>query len=188
MTGIDTAATGSEIQFPKAVEALAAGDFTRIEGLFGERGAAGPSQIEEWYAAGRFAKEPAALAQAFACACMLGRTRVAAFLLDQGVDPAKGAESGQTGFHYAVSGGHLDLVELLLARQAPLEIKNMYGGTVLDQALWSALNEPQPDHGAIIERLIAGGASIDAVGGRGVVDEVLRRHAERSEGSAANLT
>jgi hypothetical protein len=165
--------------FQSAVEALDAGDFTRIEGLFEKHDALGRSRIEEWYQDGRFEKESAALAQAFTCACMLGRTSVAAFLLDRGVDPVKGAETGLTGFHYAVSSGHLDTVNLLIERNAPLEVKNMYGGTVLDQAVWSAIHEPKADHAIIIERLIAAGANVDAVGGRECVDEAIRRHASR---------
>lgn len=174
------------LSFEDAVEALAAGDFSSIADLFEGRGAPGRfrSRIEEWYEAGRFDDRPAALAQALTCACMLGRTRVAAFLLDRGVDPAEGAESGQTGFHYAVSGGHLETVELLIERKAPLEAKNMYGGTVLDQALWSALNEPGPRHASIIERLVAAGADVEAVGGRELVEEVLRRHAAQARADA----
>ncbi|MEW5976531.1 MAG: ankyrin repeat domain-containing protein [Acidobacteriota bacterium] len=181
MRPTDPNATSDDLLFGEAVGALNAGDFSRIQALFKDRGSLGQSrsQIEEWYDAGRFDQEPTALAQALTCACMLGQTRVAAFLLDRGVDPVSGAESGQTGFHYAASGGHLDTVDLLIERHAPLEVKNRFGGTVLDQALWSAVNEPKRDHALIIERLIKAGASLEAVGGRGVVDEVLRQHAER---------
>lgn len=173
---------GDERVFADAIAALEAGDFSRIAALFeaGEAPGRKRSRIEEWYEEGRFADRPTAPAQAFACACMLGRTRVAGFLLDAGVDPTEGSETGQTGFHYAVSGGHLETVRLLIERKAPLEVKNRFGGTVLDQALWSAINEPKPNHSQIIEQLIAAGASVDAVGGREVVDEVLRRHAARS--------
>src|SRR5215510_802965 len=74
---------------------------------------------------------------AFIEACMCGRTGVAEFLLDQGVDPSSQINSGQTGLHYAAHSGHLETVKMLLERNVPLEVKNMYGGTVLGQALWS---------------------------------------------------
>ena len=52
-------------------------------------------------------------------------------------------------------------MNLLIARKAPLEVKNMYGGTVLGQALWSAFNEPHKNHLAIVESLIAAGANVE---------------------------
>ncbi len=104
---------------------------------------------------------------------------MAAFLLDRGVDPAAGMATGMSALHYAASAGHLDVVKLLIQRGAPMELKNRFGGTVLDQALYSALNEPRPDHPRIIEALLAAGADVEAVGGLEAVREVLRRH-ERS--------
>jgi len=50
---------------------------------------------------------------------------------------------------------------MLIARKVPLEVKNMYGGTVLGQALWSAFNEPKDDHLPIVEALVAAGAKIE---------------------------
>jgi hypothetical protein len=101
------------------------------------------------------------LEQAFISACQYGHNDICEFLLDQGVDPAAQANIGQTGLHYAAHHGQLKTVQMLIARQAPLEAKNMYGGTVLGQALWSALNEPHENHLAIIETLIDAGAQID---------------------------
>jgi hypothetical protein len=40
----------------------------------------------------------------------------------------------------------------------------MYKGTVLGTAVWSAINEPRPDHLRIIEALIEAGAQVDDVG------------------------
>ena len=99
--------------------------------------------------------------QAFIRACQFGQNNIAEFLLDQGVDSAAQAHVGQTGFHYAAHNGQLETVKMLIARKAPLEVKNMYGGTVLGQALWSAYNEPRKDHLLIIDTLIAAGAQID---------------------------
>ena len=99
--------------------------------------------------------------QAFIWACQCGQNSVSEFLLDQGVDISAQADVGQTGLHYAAHYGQLETVKLLIKRKAPLEAKNMYGGTVLGQALWSAFNEPRKDHFAIIETLIAAGAKIE---------------------------
>lgn len=102
------------------------------------------------------------LEDAFINACKYGHNAICEFLLDHGVDPAAQANRGQTGFHYAAHAGQLETVKLLIARQAPLEVLNMYGGTVLGQALWSAFNEPHKNHPAIIEALIAAGAKVEA--------------------------
>lgn len=108
-----------------------------------------------------FTEDPAQGEEAFIRACQFGHNSVAEFLLDRGVDPSAQANVGQTGFHYAAHNGQLETVKMLIARNAPLEVKNMYGGTVLGQTLWSAYNEPQPDHVLIIDTLIAAGAQID---------------------------
>jgi hypothetical protein len=68
---------------------------------------------------------------------------------------------------------------MLIARKAPLEVKNMYGGTVLGQALWSAFNEPQDDHLPIVEALIAAGAKIDPDWNKWI-DELRQRHGAKS--------
>ena len=41
-----------------------------------------------------------------------------------------------------------------------MEIVNTYGGTVLGQALWSAIHEHESTHAEIIETLIGSGAKI----------------------------
>jgi hypothetical protein len=161
--------------FRDAVEGLRRGDFSRLAPLFDGR----PCRIVEWYEQGYIDDEPAALAEALACACFNGRTEVVAFLLDHGVDPAAGIGTGLNGFHWAANRGQLVTVKLLIERGAPLEAKNHYGGTVLGTAVWSAVHEPRPDHPAIIEALLRAGARVDAVGyptGNERVDELLRRH------------
>ena len=103
----------------------------------------------------------ARLEEAFIRACQFGHNNICELLLDEGVDPAAQVNVGQTGLHYATHAGQLETVKFLVARAAPLESKNMYGGTVLGQALWSAFNEPHKDHLPIIEFLIAAGAKVD---------------------------
>jgi hypothetical protein len=102
------------------------------------------------------------LDEAFAWACMVGRHDDAEKLLDLGADPEAGIGTGMAGAHYAASGGRLAVVEMLIRRKVALETKNMYGGTVLEQALWSAINEPNAEHAEVIEMLVGAGAHIPA--------------------------
>src|SRR6266568_4442438 len=61
----------------------------------------------------------------------------------------------------ACIGGHPDTVKLLLLYSPPLELVNMYGGTVLGQTLWSAAHGGDPDvYITILELLHAAGAKI----------------------------
>ena len=138
--------------FPEAVQGLLHGDFSRLEPLF-RSGA-----IMAWHGQGRFADQPAALAEALTCACFNGCVDVAEVLLAHGVDPAGGAATGLDALHWAANRGQLEAVRLLLRHNAPLDTRSMYGGTVLDTAQWSAIHEPRPDHARIIEELIAAGA------------------------------
>jgi hypothetical protein len=166
--------------FRDAVKGLIAGDFSRLEPLFEDRRNVDGyhCQIIEWYESNLFANESKALDEALTCACFNGRTEVVDYLLAQGLDPAAGANTGLDGFHWAANRGQLDVVTLLIRRQAPLETQNMYATTVLGTAVWSAINEPRPDHTHIIEALIRAGARTDNVGypsGNERVDEVFRR-------------
>ena len=162
-----------QLLFRDAVHALDAGNYSFLEDLLDQHRS---SLIDLLMAAGE-PKVP--MERTFSWACMLGRTSDVAFLLDKGVDPLAGNNTGLNGFHYAASGGHLDVVRLLIERKVPLEVTNMYGGTVLGQAVWSAINEPRADHVAIIEALLDAGAEVaeaDYPTGNERVDEVLRRH------------
>ena len=164
-----------------ALRGLERGDFSRLEPLFDKDPSldSDKCRIVDWYEKGYFENEPKALAEALTCACFLGRTSVADFLLTEGVDPAAGIGTGLSAFHWAANRGNLDTVKLLIERKAPLELVNMYGGTVLSCAVWSAINETRVDHIAIIEALLAAGANIDETEyptGNERVDEVLRRH------------
>lgn len=164
-----------------AVRGLERGDFSRLEPLF----VTDPSidadvcRLVDWCEKGYFEDEPNALAEALSCACFLGRTSVAEYLLNKGVDPAAGNGTGLSAFHWAANRGNLDTVRLLIKHGAPLEQKNMYGGTVLGCTTWSAIYEPRMDHISIIEALLAAGANIneaDYPTGNQRVDEVLKRH------------
>ena len=147
-------------RWPMAVDALDKGDFSRLEDELG-----GPEgfdrQIIEWYDDGQFEDALETLAEALSCACMLGRTETAAYLIDHGVDPYAGMKTWLAGPHYAVSSGHLETVQMLLDKKIPLEVKNLHDGTMLGQAFWSAVNEHKASHADIIEALIKAGAVIE---------------------------
>ena len=108
-------------------------------------------------------------------ACAWGRLNVVEFLLDKNVDFSGG--DGQTPLHCAAIGGQLETIKFLLKRNAPLEVKNMYGGTVLGQTLWSAAHGGDPEvYAAIIKVLIAAGARVPErhVPVNKPIDELLR--------------
>ena len=95
----------------------------------------------------------------FLWACEYGRNEVVDFLLDQGVPIQTQANTGQTALHWAIIGGHEDTVSLLLSHGAELEAKNIYGGTALGQAQWSAAHAgSRIDYTHIIDLLKQHGA------------------------------
>jgi ankyrin repeat protein len=166
-----------------ALAGLRNGDFSRLEPLFRDAagGAAGPSRIVRWHAEGRFSGHPMELAEALSCACFLGRTTTAEYLLKQGVDVSAGTATGMSALHWAADRGQLDAVRLLLRHRAPLETRNMYGGTVLGGTVWSARHEPRPQHVSIIEELLKAGAdpkAVDFPTGDARIDAVFERFAK----------
>lgn len=152
---------GRPLLFQYAIAAMVRGDFSALQSMVG-----GPEQfhyqITEWFEQGYFNDETETLAEVFTASCMLGHERTAAYLLDKGVDPLAGTKTGLNGFHYAASSGRLNIIKLLIERKVPMEAENMYGGTVVGQALWSAVNEYTADHAAIIEALIEARGKIEA--------------------------
>jgi ankyrin repeat protein len=122
----------------------------------------------------------------FRHACGYGRKSVVEFLLDKGVDLAAHGGDGQTPLHWAVVGGQLEVVKLLLRHNPPLDAVNMYGGKVLGQALWSAAHGGDADlYIAILEALVAAGATIPErhVPVNTRVDAWLAQHGSRPEPS-----
>jgi hypothetical protein len=114
------------------------------------------------------------------------RTRVAELLLEMGVDPAAKDTDEMTALHWAAANGAIDLVDRLVQRGAPLEVKNRWGGTVLSSTAYFAIFRPVSgvDYPAVIEALISAGA--DVLPAAWAADEervgaVLRRHGARRE-------
>jgi ankyrin repeat protein len=96
----------------------------------------------------------------FLWACEYGRNEVVDFLLNQGVPIQTQANTGQTALHWAVIGGHADTITLLLSRGSQFEARNMYGGTALGQAQWSAAHADSTiDYTEIIDLLKRHGAT-----------------------------
>jgi hypothetical protein len=167
--------------FQNAVQGLLKGDFSRLEPLFTRGLDCGDlrPQIIRWHEQGRFHQDPNAAAEALTCACFLGRTDVAEYLLGHGVGPSGGAGTGLNAFHWAANRGQLEAVRLLLRWNAPLGTRSMYGGNVLDTAVWSAINEPRPGQREIIEELLKVGARLedeDFPTGHDEIDAILRQH------------
>jgi hypothetical protein len=132
------------------VSAAALGDLEMVQ-----RTLAAPPEVARLSAA--------SIQHAFWRACEFGRTPVIACLLDHGVDLRAQNGSGQTGLHLAALTGSLEAVRLLVGRGAPLEIENAWGGTVLGNVLWAAVNhDAHVDYAPLVEVLVAAGAVVDA--------------------------
>jgi ankyrin repeat protein len=143
-----------------------------------------PRRAPRWFRWPDSARAHIELALLFACG--FGREPMARFLLDQGVDPAAGDGNAMTALHWAAASRCMELVILLIGKGAPLEVRNTWGGTVLDSTVWFAVNAPRTtpgsSHGypAVIEALLAAGANPAEVTpfptGIGELDGILRRH------------
>lgn len=156
MNNSDIAANPSKEElWRQTVRALDGGDFSWLDELLTKTNA---SIIDLLEANGEPVEE---MNEAFTWACFTGRTREAEILHDKGVDPAAGFKTGLAGFHWAVNRGNLETVRLLIERGAPLEQRNMYGGTVFGCALYSIVFEYRESHAEIIEELIDAGAEVE---------------------------
>lgn len=171
------------VYFNDAIVGLRRGDFDRLAPLFQDRGD-GPCLMMTWHGEGRFANHPEELAEALSNACFLGRTEVVKALMAAGVDVTSGTGCGLDGVHWAVNRGQIETVRLLIALGAPLETINMHGQTALGTAVWSAINEPKPDHLEIIHALLDAGANVDAAGyptGAPEIDALLEKYGAVAE-------
>jgi ankyrin repeat protein len=117
---------------------------------------------------------------AFASACHFRQEVIARYFLEIGVDIAAKDKDGMTPLHWAAANGMTRLMEDLLRRQAPLEVKNAWHGTVLDSTLHFAVFMPVKgvDYLPVVERLIAAGANtsvIDPYPDHPLIDYLRRR-------------
>ena len=176
----------SDPVFRAAIRDLEEGNCSRLEPLFRNLASSSHAscQIIEWYDRGYFKNEPKALNEALTCACFNGCTSVAKFLMDRDVDPLAGFGTGMNGFHWAANRGQLQTVKLLIERKVPMEVENMYGGTVLGCTVWSAVHQPCANQIEVIEALLEAGANVDAAeypSGNTQVDEKLLRRGAKAQ-------
>jgi len=127
----------------------------------------------------------------FIWACEYARAEVADFLLQMGVEKNTYRQFKLTGLHWAAASGDVDTVKVLLRHGAPLEAKNVWGGTPLASAIWAATESdpndpvwPNADWVPIAELLLEAGANVHAVEyptGNSRIDAVLHRHRAKAE-------
>ena len=144
--------------------------------LEGAAGAGILAEVKKYYTNEGALKDPTLKAKqdlGFMWACCCSRTSVVQYMLGNGFDISTVAD-GMTALHWAVIGGHIQIINLLLAHGAPLEIRNCYGGTVLGQALWSAYHQPKENDADIVNRLIHAGAVVEE-DWQHFVDEILSK-------------
>ena len=99
--------------------------------------------------------------QAFFYACQFGRYEVVEFLIRNGVNLGAIDRNGQTGLHWAAAGGHAEIAKLLLQHNARLDVRNNYGGTPLEQGLWSAEHSDDPVRFIeLLDAMISAGAAM----------------------------
>ena len=145
--------------FSEALQWLRNGDFTTLAPLLEPDAAGNSSAITRWMRQGCFTGEERLLAEALSAACFNGIVRTVEELVDAGVDPLAGNNTGLDAFHWAVNRGQLAVVQLLLARGVPTTSISAHDTTLLGTALWSSVHEPKPDHRRIIEVLKQAGAT-----------------------------
>jgi ankyrin repeat protein len=145
--------TALQFHYPDAADALVRRG-ARVDNLFAAAGLGRLELVEKLF---NVDEAPGTLQIAAA----LGRYEVVDFLSRQPIDLAAQDNQGMTAMHWAGWYARLDIVELLLSRNAPTEVVNNYGGTVLSCTVWASRNRGVDlDYQPVIERLIAAGAKI----------------------------
>jgi ankyrin repeat protein len=150
--------TALAFHYPEAAEALVRRG-ARIETVIAAA-ALGREDLVE-----RFLSTDAAnsdLQVALVWAAMHRRLAVVELLLRKGVDSGSRDRRGWTALHWAAHYGYPEIVDLLLKFDPPLEIENEFGGTPLNQTVWTTIHERLlPDHLVILDRLIEAGAKVE---------------------------
>jgi len=103
-------------------------------------------------------QEPADKADALSAAARRGDAAAVTKLLDEGVDVNTKFRYGVTALSFACDHGHLEVVKVLLARKADVNVKDtFYGATPLTWAS-SPAQKRKPEHAAIVGLLLTAGA------------------------------
>jgi hypothetical protein len=98
-------------------------------------------------------------ADALAAAARKGDAAAVTKLLDEGVDVNSKFRYGTTALSFAADHGHLEVVKVLVARGADVNVKDtFYNATPLTWAVMPAMTR-KPDHAAIVGVLLKAGAS-----------------------------
>jgi ankyrin repeat protein len=124
------------------------------------------------------------IAFALAWACKFQRQDVAAWLLDAGVSPAAKDGYDMTALHWAAANGLMDLIPRLLSLGAPLEVENIWGGTVLDSTAHFAEFQPVTgvDYPAALEMIANAGADLHVLDGYPAESRVVTAFLRRRRG------
>lgn len=99
-------------------------------------------------------------------ATIMNRVNIVRYLLENGADVSAQDKQGFTALHWSAWHGHLEITELLLNYDAPLEIKNIYGGTVIDSAVFGFTQaSPYPSANQLntLQKLIDAGADVSKI-------------------------
>jgi ankyrin repeat protein len=112
-------------------------------------------------------------------AAAYGRLEIVEYLLGRGVDPGSSNKDHMSALHTAAAHGQMQVIDLLLKHGAPLEVENVWGGTVLNSTLHFVFNSPYRgvDYPAVVQRLVTAGADtgvVDMPTGDARVDEAIR--------------
>jgi len=136
--------------------AAGVGRFDVVRSFFREDGALNPTATREQMKDG------------FAWACEFGRTDVAGFLVEHGMDlHTRLRHHGQTGLHWAAYGGHAATVRLLLDRGAAVNATDAhYQGTPLEWALYEwgmgGARAAKAGYYDVVRMLVRAGAALTA--------------------------
>jgi ankyrin repeat protein len=71
--------------------------------------------------------------------CLYGQLEVVDYLIEQGIDVNRQAV-GFCGLQMATFGAHHDIMRLLLANNASIDVLNEYGGNAINNAIWLVAN------------------------------------------------
>ncbi len=107
-------------------------------------------------------------------------------MLEAGFDPQVRAGDDMTPLHSAAFHGFIEVVNLLLQHNPPLEQRNQYGGTPLGTAIYGSVHSwrRDGDFPATVEALLKAGSTIAPEmypSGNEAVDAVLRRYLDTTK-------
>lgn len=115
-------------------------------------------------------------------ASITGQTAIVERLIQSGADITIQDNHGNTPLHLAAWHQHHTVMDMLLDNQASLETLNTYGATVLDFAVYGAINSHYPTRDPIgtLKKLLDAGADVESVNpyptGNQTIDELLNQY------------